>query len=80
MNPPTTTAEAPGDGELLTLAAGGDRAAFGQLNDRPVRPGFWQAYAVVSDDVEDEDIRHEAGRTQWQHNGTILTGDVEERR
>lgn len=71
MNPPTTTAEAPGDEYLLTRAADGDRAAFGQLYDRHVRPVFWQAYAVVRDTDEAEDITQDVFITTWNKIRTI---------
>ncbi|MDX6277297.1 MAG: hypothetical protein QOJ72_1425 [Nocardioidaceae bacterium] len=71
MNPPTTTAEAPGDGDLLIRAAEGDRAAFGQLYDRHVRPVFWQAYAVVHDADEAEDITQDVFITTWNKIRTI---------
>lgn len=71
MNPPTTTAEAPGDGDLLSRAAEGDRAAFGELYDRHVRPVFWQAYAVVRDADEAEDITQDVFITTWNKIRTI---------
>lgn len=71
MNPPTTTAEAPDDGDLLRRAAEGDRAAFGQLYDRHVRPVFWQAYAVVRDADEAEDITQDVFITTWNKIRTI---------
>jgi len=63
----TTRDEAPpqGDGELLARAAEGDRAAFGQLYDRHVRPVYWQAYAVVRDSDEAEDITQDVFITTW---------------
>lgn len=71
MNAPTTTAEAPGDADLLRRAAGGDRVAFGQLYDRHVRPVFWQAYAVVRDGDEAEDITQDVFITTWNKIRTI---------
>jgi RNA polymerase sigma-70 factor (ECF subfamily) len=56
---------APGDRELLALAAAGDRAAFGRLYDRHVRPVYWQAYSVVGDPTEAEDITQDVFITTW---------------
>jgi RNA polymerase sigma factor (sigma-70 family) len=69
VNPPTTTA--PGDADLLERAANGERAAFGQLYDRHVRPVFWQAYAVVHDADEAEDITQDVFITTWNKIRTI---------
>lgn len=67
MRSPTTIDEAPGAGdrELLALAANGDRAAFGRLYDRHVRPVYWQAYAVVRDADEAQDITQDVFITTW---------------
>ena len=71
MTPPTTAVESPGDGDLLARAAEGDRAAFGQLYDRHVRPVFWQAYAVVHNADEAEDITQDVFITTWNKIRTI---------
>ena len=65
MTSPTTIAEGTGDRELLALAAAGDRAAFGQLYDRHVRPVYWQAYSVVGNASEAEDITQDVFITAW---------------
>lgn len=65
MTPPTTIAEGTGDRELLERAAAGDRSAFGQLYDRHVRPVYWQAYSVVRDAGEAEDITQDVFITMW---------------
>lgn len=65
MTSPTTTAEGTGDRELLARAAAGDRAAFGQLYDRHVRPVYWQAYSVVHDAREAEDVTQDVFITTW---------------
>ena len=67
VNPPTTLEEGSltGDRELVERAARGDRAAFGQLYDRHVRPVYWQAYAVVRDGNEAEDITQDVFITTW---------------
>ncbi len=73
MTAPTTTDDAPpqGDGELLTRAAHGDRAAFGQLYDRHVRPVYWQAFAIVRDADDAEDIAQDVFITTWNKLRTI---------
>ena len=65
MTSPTTTAEGTGDRDLLARASAGDRAAFGQLYDRHVRPVYWQAYAVVRDQREAEDVTQDVFITTW---------------
>ena len=62
---PATTARPHGDAELLDRAAAGDRAAFGRLYDRHVRPVYWQAYAVVRDVDDAEDITQDVFITMW---------------
>jgi RNA polymerase sigma factor (sigma-70 family) len=62
---PTTPAEGTGDRELLARAAAGDRGAFGQLYDRHVRPVYWQAYSVVGDAGEAEDVTQDVFITTW---------------
>lgn len=73
MNPPTTLEDGSltGDRELVARAASGDRAAFGQLYDRHVRPVYWQAYAVVRDGDEAEDITQDVFITTWDKLRTI---------
>lgn len=65
MTTTTDDALAQGDAELLARAAEGDRAAFGQLYDRHVRPVYWQAYAVVRNTDEAEDITQDVFITTW---------------
>lgn len=64
-----------GDRQLLARAAAGDRRAFGQLYDRHVRPVYWQAYSVVGDDREAEDVTQEAFITMWRRIGSITLVD-----
>ena len=74
----TTTiddAPRPGDRELLARAAEGDRMAFGQLYDRHVRPVYWQAYTVVRDEREAEDITQDVFITTWNKIRTISVVD-----
>ncbi|MEJ7633782.1 RNA polymerase sigma factor [Aeromicrobium sp.] len=67
MTTPTTIDDNPviGDRALLERAANGDRAAFGQLYDRHVRPVYWQAYSVVQDADEAQDITQDVFITTW---------------
>ena len=70
----------PDDGEhddraLLHRAARGDRVAFGQLYDRHVRPVYWQAYSVLKDDREAEDVTQDVFVTTWQKIRTITLVD-----
>ncbi|MET0930398.1 MAG: RNA polymerase sigma factor [Aeromicrobium sp.] len=67
MRSPTTIEDDPvtGDRELLARAATGDRAAFGQLYDRHVRPVYWQAYSVLRDEREAEDTTQDVFVTTW---------------
>jgi len=54
-----------GDRPLLERAARGDRVAFGRLYDRHVRPVYWQAYSVLRDDREAEDVTQDVFVTTW---------------
>jgi RNA polymerase sigma factor (sigma-70 family) len=64
---PTTIDGSPraGDRVLLERAAAGERMAFGQLYDRHVRPVYWQAYAVLRDADEAEDVTQDVFITTW---------------
>ncbi|MCW2770687.1 MAG: polymerase subunit sigma-24 [Aeromicrobium sp.] len=77
MTSPTTLDDGPaiGDRELLARAATGDRGAFGQLYDRHVRPVYWQAYTVVRDEREAEDITQDVFITTWNKIRTITIVD-----
>lgn len=59
------------DRELLQLAARGDRAAFARIYDRHVRPVYWQAYVVLRDEREAEDVTQDVFVTTWQKIRTI---------
>jgi RNA polymerase sigma factor (sigma-70 family) len=74
---PTTIDGSPraGDRVLLERAAAGDRMAFGQLYDRHVRPVYWQAYAVLRDADEAEDVTQDVFITTWGKIGTITVVD-----
>jgi RNA polymerase sigma-70 factor (ECF subfamily) len=64
-----------GDRVLLRQAARGDRLAFGQLYDRHVRPVYWQAYSVLKDDREAEDVTQDVFVTTWRKIRTITLVD-----
>lgn len=61
----------PADRLLLERAARGDRAAFGQIYDRHVRPVYWQAYGVLRDAREAEDVTQDVFVTTWHRVRTI---------
>lgn len=71
----TVSEHSPGDGELLARATAGDRGAFGELYDRHVRPVYWQAYSVLGDDDEAEEVAQEAFITMWRRIGSITLVD-----
>lgn len=54
------------DAALLERARGGDRAAFGTLFDRHTTAVFWQAYQVVRDRAEAEDVTQDTFVTAWR--------------
>jgi RNA polymerase sigma-70 factor (ECF subfamily) len=59
-------AEVADDVELLTRAQEGDRLAFADLYDRHVRPVYWQAYSVVHDAGEAEEVTQDVFVTAWR--------------
>ena len=63
------------DATLIGRARTGDRAAFGLLYDRHVRPVYWQAYAVLGDASAAEDATQETFVTAWRRLGAIPTAD-----
>ena len=63
------------DRTLLARAARGDRAAFGRLYDRHVRPVYWQAFAVVRDADEAQDVTQDVFITCWNKIRTIAVVD-----
>jgi RNA polymerase sigma factor (sigma-70 family) len=63
MSPSTEVAD---DVELLTRAQKGDRLAFADLYDRHVRPVYWQAYSVVHDAGEAEEVTQDVFVTAWR--------------
>ena len=54
------------DTELLTRAQVGDRLAFADLYDRHVRPVYWQAYSVLRDASEAEEVTQDVFMTAWR--------------
>jgi RNA polymerase sigma factor (sigma-70 family) len=80
VTPTATLDDRPDDGEdddgsLLRRAARGDRAAFGRLYDRHVRPVYWQAYSVLRAEREAEDVTQDAFVTMWHKIRTITLVD-----
>lgn len=63
------------DRELLQLATRGDRTAFARLYDRHVRPVYWQAYGVLRDEREAEDVTQDVFVTMWSKIRTITLVD-----
>ena len=63
------------DADLLTRAAEGDRLAFADLYDRHVRPVYWQAYSVVRDGTEAEDVTQDVFVTAWRRIRAITVVD-----
>ena len=72
MSPSTEVAD---DVELLTRAQEGDRLAFADLYDRHVRPVYWQAYSVVHDAGEAEEVTQDVFVTAWRKIRTITPVD-----
>ncbi|TXL62136.1 RNA polymerase sigma factor [Aeromicrobium terrae] len=63
------------DVDLLARAAAGDRLAFGELYDRHVRPVYWQAYSVVHDGAEAEDVTQDVFVIAWRRIRAITVVD-----
>ena len=72
MSPSTEVAD---DVELLTRAQEGDRLAFADLYDRHVRPVYWQAYSVVHDAGEAEEVTQDVFVTAWRRIRAITPVD-----
>ncbi len=70
--PPTEVLD---DVELLTRAQTGDRTAFADLYDRHVRPVYWQAYSVVRDAGDAEDVTQDVFVTTWRRIRAITPVD-----
>ena len=68
-------AEAVDDAELLSRAQAGDRLAFADLYDRHVRPVYWQAYSVVHDAGEAEEVTQDVFMTTWRRIRAITPVD-----
>ena len=63
------------DTELLARAQVGDRLAFADLYDRHVRPVYWQAYSVLRDAGEAEEVTQDVFVTAWRKIRTITPVD-----
>jgi RNA polymerase sigma factor (sigma-70 family) len=72
MSPSTEVAD---DVDLLTRAQEGDRRAFADLYDRHVRPVYWQAYSVVHDAGEAEEVTQDVFVTAWRRIRAITPVD-----
>ena len=72
MSPATEVAD---DVELLSRAQSGDRLAFADLYDRHVRPVYWQAYSVVRDAGEAEEVTQDVFVTTWRRIRAITPVD-----
>lgn len=72
---PPADSDPPSDRDLLARAASGDRSAFAELYDRHVRPVYWQAYSIVRQDHEAEDVTQDAFITMWRKIDTIVVAD-----
>jgi RNA polymerase sigma-70 factor (ECF subfamily) len=72
MRPVTEVAD---DVDLLTRAQAGDRAAFADLYGRHVRPVYWQAYSVVRDAGEAEEVTQDVFVTTWRRIRAITPVD-----
>jgi RNA polymerase sigma-70 factor (ECF subfamily) len=59
----------------LTRAQEGDRSAFAILYDRHVRPVYWQAYSVVHDAGEAEEVTQDVFVTAWRRIRAITPVD-----
>lgn len=73
-----TAEQAPGDPSdtvLLTRARRGDRTAFGVLFDRHVSAVYWQAYQVIGDPVDAEDVAQDTFVTAWRRIDDITIVD-----
>ena len=72
MSPLTEVAD---DVELLSRAQSGDRRAFADLYDRHVRPVYWQAYSLVRDAGEAEEVTQDVFVTTWRRIRAITPVD-----
>lgn len=63
------------DADLLARARRGDQRAFGDLFDRHVSAVYWQAYQVIGDRVEAEDVTQDTFVTAWRRIDDITIVD-----
>lgn len=65
----------PTDRELLDRAVEGDHAAFGVLFDRHVSAVYWQAYAVLRQAQDAQDVTQDVFVTTWRKRADIVMAD-----
>lgn len=65
----------PTDRELLDRAVEGDHAAFGMLFDRHVQGVYWQAYAVVRQAQDAQDVAQDVFITAWRRRAEIVMAE-----
>ena len=75
MVEPAGSGELLDDSMLVARATRGDQHAFGELFDRHIQPVYWQAYQVVGDPDEAQDIAQETFVTAWRRLGEISIVD-----
>ena len=75
MVEPAGSGELLDDSMLVARATRGDQHAFGELFDRHIQPVYWQAYQVVGDPDEAQDIAQETFVTAWRRLGEITIVD-----
>lgn len=63
---------------LIDRAASGERAAFDALYARHVRPVYWQAYALLNDPDDAEEVTQDVFVTAWRklHGIDIVGGSL----
>lgn len=52
--------------EIVARAKAGDRFAFDELYSRHVKPVYWQAYSVVSNAADAEEVTQDVFVTAWR--------------
>lgn len=72
---PAPAGAAPDDASLVAQARTGDAAAFAALFDRHVTAVFWQAYQVVRDRDEAQDVTQDTFVTAWRRLADLTVVD-----
>ncbi|HPU13026.1 MAG TPA: sigma-70 family RNA polymerase sigma factor [Aeromicrobium sp.] len=75
MSEPAGSGDLLDDSVLVARATSGDQHAFGALFDRHIEPVYWQAYQVVGDPDDAQDIAQETFVTAWRRLGDISIVD-----